>query len=127
MFLSIAPNPHRDGEPTRIVKLSQRGGPTWAIDAETLHRQPDLLASFSRHSPIWIRLSDALSVVFVMMAVMGSFLIGWWMFIPAMLISLLLGGIARWLAAAVAKRAARRSHEALLKLHSMKLMWLMPV
>ena len=62
-----------------------------------------------------------------MMAVMGSFLIGWWMFIPAMLISLLLGGIARWLAAAVAKRAARRSHEALLKLHSMKLMWLMPV
>ena len=98
MLLAIAPNPHKGGAPTRIARLAQRGGPIWAIDAESLHRNPDLLLPFSRTSPALIRLADALSVVFVMMAVMGSFFIGWWVFIPAMALSLILGGLARWLA-----------------------------
>ena len=126
MLLAIAPNPHKGGAPTRIARLAQRGGPIWAIDAESLHRNPDLLLPFSRTSPALIRLADALSVVFVMMAVMGSFFIGWWVFISAMALSLILGGLARWLAGSVAKRAARRSHEALVRLHSMELMWLLP-
>ncbi|MCZ4297057.1 hypothetical protein [Henriciella marina] len=124
MFLAVAPNPHKNGAPTRIAKLAKRGGPVWAIDAEALHRNPELLAPFGRNAPTWIKLADAMSVVFVMLAVMGSFMIGWWMFLPGMALSLALGAVARWLAAHVARKAAKQSYEALLRLHSMQLMWL---
>ena len=49
---------------------------------------------------------------------------GRWMFLPGMALSLALGAVARWLAAHVARKAAKQSYEALLRLHSMQLMWL---
>ena len=42
MFLKCQPNPHRGGRMTRAIIYEQAPGQHFAIDAETLHKQPEL-------------------------------------------------------------------------------------
>lgn len=126
MLLSTVPNPYKSGAPTRIVKFRKDSGQVFAIDAETLHRFPDLLASFDRLHPTLIRVCDAFSVVMAMFAVMSAYLIAWWLFIPGILSALLLAGASRWIAGGFARRAAKRSNRAFVQLHSLGLVWLLP-
>lgn len=124
MLLSTVPNPYKSGAPTRIVKYRREGGQVFAIDAETLHRFPDILANFDRMHPTLVRVFDAFSVVWAMFAVLSAYLIAWWLFLPSILISLVLAGLSRWFAGDFARQAARRSHAAFVQLHSLELVWL---
>ena len=49
MFLKCQPNPHRGGRMTRAIIYEQAPGQHFAIDAETLHKQPELLNDFGSY------------------------------------------------------------------------------
>jgi len=124
MFLKCQPNPHRGGRMTRAIIYEQAPGQHFAIDAETLHKQPELLNDFGSYMHTRFRVLDALAYFICLAGVLASLALVWWMFLPGMALSLALGAVARWLAAHVARTAAKKSYEALLRLHSMQLMWL---
>ena len=78
MFLSCKPNPHDGGRMTRALVFEKTPGTHFAIDAEALHRQPELLKPFGRWLEVRIRFLDTLAYLACLLGVLAALQVGWW-------------------------------------------------
>lgn len=124
MFLRTAPNPHEKGRPARVVRFRHDDDRVFAIDADQLHRNPRLLNMFGRLNEFKVRVLDTIAYAILLVAVIASFAYAWWLFIPGFIACALMIAVNRKLAGEVAMRAARRSSEAFLYLHTVGVLWL---
>ncbi|MEE2878987.1 MAG: hypothetical protein VX593_08285 [Pseudomonadota bacterium] len=124
MFLRTAPNPHDDGRLARIVRFRQDEDRVFAIDADELHRNPRLLNSFSNHHEFTVRALDALAYAILIVAVIAALAIDWWIVIPGLAACVFMIAVNRKRTGEVAMRAARKSSEAFLYLHTIGVLWL---
>lgn len=123
MFLKCEPNPHQNGRMTRAMMMEFQPGSRFAIDAETLHKQPHLLNAFSRFMHVRIRILDALAYLCVLLGVLGSISFAWWLFIPGLALCIVMLAIIRRTAGNMARKAARRSTDDFRALHDMGCLW----
>ena len=124
MFLRTAPNPHDDGREARVVRFRHDEERVFAIDADELHRNPRLLNTFGRVNEFSIRVLDFVAYGILLGSVIASFAMAWWLFMPGLLACALMIAANRKFAGEVAVRAARRSTEAFLYLHTVGVLWL---
>jgi len=124
MFLRTAPNPHDEGRPARIVRFEQDEDRVFAIDADQLHRNPRLLNMLSRHHEFTVRALDALAYAILILSVIAAFSIAWWIVIPGLAACVFMIAVNRKRTGEVAMRAARKSSEAFLYLHTIGVLWL---
>lgn len=124
MFLKCQPNPHKGGRMTRALVYEQSPGQLFAIDAETLHKQPELLSDFGRYMYARFRILDAMAYLICLLGVLASIAYVWWMFIPGLAICALMLSVNRKTAGAIARSAARKSVDNFRKLHEMGCLWL---
>lgn len=124
MFLRTAPNPHDEGRPARVVRFQQEEDRVFAIDADQLHRNPGLLNTFSRHHEFTVRALDAVAYAILIVSVIAAFSIAWWIFIPGLAACAFMIAVNRKRTGEVAMRAARKSTEAFLYLHTIGVLWL---
>ncbi|WP_370234216.1 MULTISPECIES: hypothetical protein [Henriciella] len=124
MFLRTVPNPYDDGRPTRVVRFEQPDDQVYAIDAEQLHRHPKLLNEFSRLNEFKVRTLDTLACATLVLFVIASLSVAWWLFIPGLVACAFMIAINRKFAGETAMRAARRSTEAFLYLHTIGVLWI---
>lgn len=124
MFLQSLQNPHQDGRMTRAMVFPVGPGTRFAIDAETLHRQPHLLNKLEYGLEARIRWLDGSAYALFGTAVIASIFLGWWLAGVGLLASALLLRANRKVAARIAREAARRSTDHFCKLHEMGCLWL---
>ena len=124
MFLRTAPNPHDEGRPARIVRYEQDEDRVFAIDADQLHRKPELLNVIVRHNEITVRALDALAYAILIVSVIAAVAIAWWLVIPGLVACVAMIAVNRKRAGEVAMRAASKSTEAFLYLHTVGVLWL---
>jgi hypothetical protein len=124
MFLKCQPNPHRGGRMTRAIIYEQAPGQHFAIDAETLHKQPELLNDFGSYMHTRFRVLDALAYFICLAGVLASLALVWWMFLPGIAICTMMLAVNRKAAGEIALRAARKSADNFRKLHEMGCLWL---
>ncbi|KCZ56290.1 hypothetical protein HY29_09575 [Hyphomonas beringensis] len=109
---------------TRALVYEQSPGQLFAIDAETLHKQPELLSDFGRYMYARFRILDAMAYLICLLGVLASIAYVWWMFIPGLAICALMLSVNRKTAGAIARSAARKSADNFRKLHEMGCLWL---
>lgn len=124
MFLKCEPNPHHGGRMTRAVFFEHVPGQRFAIDAETLHKQPELLNAFGRHMNLRFKLLDTVAYMMLLIGVIGSMSVAWYLFIPGLATCLLMLMANRLTAGDVARQAAKRSVDSFRHLHEMGCLWL---
>ena len=124
MFLKCQPNPHRGGRMTRAIIYEQAPGQHFAIDAEILHKQPELLNDFGSYMHTRFRVLDALAYFICLAGVLASLAFVWWMFLPGIAICTMMLAVNRKAAGEIALRAARKSVDNFRKLHEMGCLWL---
>lgn len=124
MFLSCQPNPHCGGRMTRALIFEQAPGQHFAIDAETLHKQPELLSEFGRFMHIRFKLLDSIAYLTFLISVLVSISLVWWMFLPGLAICVLMLAVNRKTAGEIARHAAHKSVDNFRKLHEMGCLWL---
>ena len=124
MFLRTAPNPHDDGRPTRVVRFEQTDDQIYAIDADELHRNPKLLNTLNKFNEFKVRSLDAVAYMVLLLAIIASFAVVWWLFIPGLAACAFMIAVNRKLAGETAMHAARKSTEAFLYLHTIGVLWL---
>lgn len=124
MFLSCQPNPHDQGRMTRALVFENTPGTRFAIDAETLHRNPALLEPFGKGWHARLRVLDALAYLICLSGVIAAIVIGWWMAGAGLIICVMMLSANRTTAGRLAKSAAQRSSESFRKLHEMGCLWL---
>ena len=120
MFLKCAPNPHRAGRMTRALFIEQVPGQRFAIDAEELHKRPELLNAFGRFMYVRFRVLDAVAYLICLLGVLASFAVVWWAFMPGLAICVLMLATNR----KSAGKAATRSVDDFRALHEMGCLWL---
>lgn len=125
MFLSTQPNPHDGGRMTRTLIYENIPGTRFAIDAEALHRRPELLKPFGRWLDIRMRVLDALAYLACLLGVLAALNVGWWMAGAGVLICVLMLAANRKTAGRLARAAAQRSTVAFRQLHEMGCLWLL--
>ncbi len=125
MFLRCEPNPHQNGRLTRAMIYEAAPGTCFAIDAEALHRQPELLNGFRRGLDRLIRALDATAYLLLVLGVLAAMLIGWWIAGLGLVACVLMLAANRRLAGRIAQRAAERSSQAFLKLYDIGCVWLL--
>lgn len=124
MFLTCQPNPHDDGRMTRALIFENTPGTRFAIDAETLHRHPEMLKPFGRWLHIRLRILDGLAYLACLVGVIAALVVGWWMAGLGLVICVMMLAANRKTAGRLAKSAAQRSSESFRKLHEMGCLWL---
>ena len=124
MFLSCQPNPHDAGRITRALVFENTPGTRFAIDAETLHRNPELLKPLGRWLHIRIRVLDAMAYLACLTGVITALVVGWWMAGFGLVICVMMLAANRKTAGRLARSAAQRSSESFRKLHEMVCLWL---
>ncbi len=124
MFLPILPNPHSAGRLTRSILFQPSPGQTYAIDAERLYREPELLRTFDKWSDVKIRGLDLIAYALLILGVLGSFFAAWWLWAPGVAICALMLTVNRKSAGDMARSAALGSNEDFLYLHSIGALWL---
>ncbi|WP_084396346.1 hypothetical protein [Henriciella aquimarina] len=124
MFLRTVPNPHDEGRQARVVRFRQDEDRTFAIDADQLHRNPRLLNMFGKLNEFRVRMLDFVAYTVLIASVIASFVVAWWLFVPGLAACALMIAANRKFAAEVAMRAARRSTESFLYLHTIGVLWL---
>lgn len=124
MFLTCQPNPHDGGRMTRALIYENTPGTRFAIDAEALHRQPELLKPFGRWLDIRIRVLDALAYLACLLGVLAALSVGWWMAGVGLLVCVLTLAANRKTAGRLARAAADRSSVSFRQLHEMGCLWL---
>lgn len=124
MFLKFEPNPHDGGRLTRAIFMESPPGTRFAIDAETLHRQPQLLDVFGRHHRFWLRGLDLFACLAGLAGVAAALFVGWWIAIWCLGICTLMLAVNCKLAGSIARNAARGSADSFRKLHEMGCLWL---
>ncbi|MFN3313229.1 MAG: hypothetical protein ACK46Q_07165 [Hyphomonas sp.] len=124
MFLSCQPNPHDAGRMTRALIFENTPGTRFAIDAEALHRRPELLKPFGRRLDLRLRVLDGLAYLSCLMGLIAALVVGWWMAGVGLVICVLMLAANRKTAGRLARSAAQRSSESFRKLHEMGCLWL---
>ncbi|MEM5515631.1 hypothetical protein WNY37_01640 [Henriciella sp. AS95] len=124
MFLRTVPNPYDEGRPTRVVRFEQPDDQVYAIDAEQLHKNPKLLNQFSRLNEFKLRSLDFLAYAILVLFIIASLAVAWWLFIPGLTACALMVAINRKFAGETAARAARRSTQDFLYLHTIGVLWI---
>ncbi len=124
MFLKCQPNPHRDGRMTRVVKFESVPGQRYAIDAEFLHKQPDMLNAFGRFHGLRFKLLDIVAYGLCFAGGVATVTVAWWMFAVGLVACVLMLAANRKSAGEVARAAARRSTDEFRQLHEMGCLWL---
>lgn len=126
MFLKILANPHAGGRLTRSVLYEARPGQVFAIDAERLHQEPELLDQFSHRASFGVRMLDLAAYFILVASVIASFFVLFWLFIPGVAACAFMLAVNRKKAGEIAIRAARRSVDSFRALHEQGLLWLVP-
>lgn len=126
VFLRPEPNPHQSGRMTRAVLLKASADQTYAIDAEWLHKQPQLLNQFGEHMDIRFRLLDTMAYLLCLLGVIGSFSVAWWLFLPGIAACVMMLAVNRKSAGEIARKQALRSVDAFRHLHEIGALWLVP-
>ncbi|MFN7054867.1 hypothetical protein [Hyphomonas sp.] len=124
MFLSCQPNPHDAGRMTRALIYENTPGTRFAIDAEALHRRPELLQAIGRGLDVRLRVLDALAYLTCLAGVIAALVVGWWMAAFGVVICAMMLAANRKTAGRIARAAAQRSTESFRKLHEMGCLWL---
>ena len=124
MYLRCRPNPHFGGRMTRALTFESAPGQRFAIDAETLHKRPELLSAFGPWMYLRFRVLDACAYLIFLLSVLGSLQYNWWLFIPGLAACVLMLAANRKSAGAVARNAARRSADHFRRLHEIGCLWL---
>lgn len=124
MFLSCQPNPHDSGRMTRALIFENTPGTRFAIDAEALHRRPELLKPFGRGLDLRLRVLDGLAYLSCLIGLIAALVVGWWMAGLGLVICVLMLAANRKTAGRLARSAAQRSSESFRKLHEMGCLWL---
>lgn len=124
MFLSCQPNPHDSGRMTRALIFENTPGTRFAIDAEALHRRPELLKPFGRGLDLRLRVLDGLAYLSCLIGLIAALVVGWWMAGVGLVICVLMLAANRKTAGRLARSAAQRSSESFRKLHEMGCLWL---
>ena len=124
MYLRCRPNPHFGGRMTRAITYESAPGQRFAIDAEALHKQPELLNAFGPLMYLRFRVLDASAYLIFLLSVLGSLTINWWLFIPGLAACVLMLAVNRKTAGAVAREAAKRSVDHFRRLHEIGCLWL---
>lgn len=124
MFLACQPNPHDGGRLTRVLVFEKTPGTHFAIDAEALHRQPELLKPFGRGLDLRLRVLDGLAYLFCLLGVLAALQVGWWMAGAGVLACVLMLAANRKTAGRLARAATDRSTDYFLQLHQMGCLWL---
>ena len=124
MFLKCAPNPHQGGRMTRAVLFNHAGGQCFAIDAEALHKHPQLLNEFGAFNGLRFRSLDALAYGLCFVGGVGTITVAWWMFFVGLAACVLMLAVNRKSAGEAARNAARRSPDNFRRLHELGCMWL---
>ncbi len=124
MFLKCHPNPHRGGRMTRALVYEEAPGQRYAIDAEALHKQPELLKEFGQFMYVRFRVLDALAYLICLLGALVSVFYLWWAFIPGLAICVLMLAVNRHAAGEIARAAARKSVDDFRRLHEMGCLWL---
>jgi len=126
MFLKCYPNPHQAGRMTRALVMRGQTECKYAIDAETLHKSPQLLNTLHPHMRVWIKLLDGLAYAICIAGFIASWLAVWWLFAPGIVACVMMLATNRKTAGEIARRAAIRSVDAFRNLHEMGVMWIVP-
>jgi hypothetical protein len=124
VFLTCQPNPHDGGRMTRALIYENTPGTRFAIDAEALHRQPELLKPFGRFLHIRMRVLDTLAYLACLLGVLAAFPVGWWTAGVGLVACVLTLAANRKTAGRLARGAAQRSTESFRQLHEMGCLWL---
>ena len=124
MFLTCRPNPHDGGRMTRALVFEKTPGTHFAIDAEALHRQPELLKPFGRGLDVRMRVLDALAYLACLLGVLAAMPVGWWTAVVGVLVCVLTLAANRKTAGRLARAATERSTESFRQLHEMGCLWL---
>ncbi|MBY9066215.1 hypothetical protein K1X12_04850 [Hyphomonas sp. WL0036] len=109
---------------TRALVFENTPGTRFAIDAETLHRNPELLKPFGRGWHVRLRVLDAIAYLACLAGVIAALVIGWWMAGVGLVICVMMLAANRKTAGRLAKSAAQRSSENFRQLHEMGCLWL---
>ena len=109
MFLKCQPNPHRGGRMTRALIYEQSPGQRFAIDAEILHKQPELLNDFGRYMHARFRILDAVAYFICLAGVLASLALVWWAFLPGIAICTMMLAVNRKAAGEIARKAAKKA------------------
>jgi len=78
MFLDCRPNPHDGGRMTRALVYEKTPGTHFAIDAEALHRKPELLKPFGRWLHVRMRVLDTAAYMICLLGVLAVQAVHWW-------------------------------------------------
>lgn len=124
MFLKTVLNPYQNGSPTRSVLFRPNETQTYAINAEQLHKNPNLLNAFGKGHSLLIRLLDTLAYLIAIAGIAGSYFLAVWFFLPCFAASTAMLMTNRKTAGIIARKAAANSNEHFLYLHSQKALWL---
>lgn len=124
MFLRCEPNPHDNGRMTRAIFFENTPGTRFAIDAETLHKRPELLNAFRPFMDLRVKLLDTIAYMMLLVSVIGSISVAWYLFIPGLATCILMLMANRLTAGDVARQAAKRSTDSFRVLHEMGCLWL---
>jgi hypothetical protein len=124
MFLKCEPNPHRSGRMTRTLVFEHVPGQRYAIDAEQLHKTPELLNAFGRNMYVRFRVLDAMAYMICLLGFLATIAFVWWAFMPGLAICVLMLGTNRKSAGEIARKAATRSVDNFRALHEMGCLWL---
>ena len=109
---------------TRALFMEHVPGQRFAIDAEELHKRPELLNAFGRNMYVRFRVLDALAYLICLLGVLATFAVVWWAFMPGFAICVLMLGANRKSAGEIARKAATRSVDDFRALHEMGCLWL---
>ena len=124
MFLKTVLNPYQNDTPTRSVMFRPNETQTYAIDAEHLHKNPKMLNAFGKGRALFIRMLDLIAYLISVAGIAGSFFLAPWLFLPAFVASAAMLMTNRKTAGVMARKAAAKSNEHFLYLHSQQAIWL---
>ena len=124
MFLRCEPNPHQGGRMTRAILFDHGAGQRFAIDAEALHRHPDLLNEFGPNLGMRFKVLDIVAYALCFIGGVGTVTVAWWMFFVGLAACVLMLAANRKSAGEVARNAARRSTQDFRRLHELGCLWL---
>lgn len=123
MFLRCEPNPHQGGRMTRTVRFDYGGGQRYSVDAEALHKRPDMLNEFGAHLGLRYKVLDAVAYGLCFVGGVATVTVAWWMFFVGLAACVLMIAANRKSAGEAACRAARRSTDNFRRLHELGCLW----
>lgn len=123
MFLRCEPNPHKGGRMTRAVLFEHGAGQRFVIDAEAVHKHPEMLNEFGQFLGMRFKALDLVAYGLCFIGGVGTVTVAWWMFFVGLAACVLMLATNRKSAGEAARNAARASTENFRRLHELGCLW----